>query len=204
LILGNSEVDDLLETVMFDIDSDLIEKIALGELITIVIFGFLYCTFIKHKYKNAESFRIFRYGEYTSQIIEDPKVVFQIAPKWFRFVVVQYGGSGQVVSESFYTFLGDVTTIKFEDGKFSGGDSNPYSNLVFIAAALIGVVLLSPNFILENPILSSLFSGFVGVLQKSSKYGATIFCSVFLSAPIKIIFDFATQWKMPTQQENSR
>lgn len=189
---------------MFNVDSDLIEKIALLQLAIIVVVGFVYCAFIKRKYKNAESFRIFRRGEYTSQIIENPKVVFQVAPKWFRFVVVQYGNSGQVLSESFYTFLGDVTTIKFENGECSGYESNPYSNLVFIAAALIGVILLSPNFILQSPILSSLFSGFAGVLQQSSKYGMTVFCSVFLSAPIKIIFDFATHWKMPTQQSSSR
>jgi hypothetical protein len=189
---------------MFDVNSDLIEKIALLELITIVVFGFVCCAFIKHKYKNTESCRIFRCGEYTSQITENPKVVFQVAPKWFRFVAVHYGSGGQVVSESFYTFLGDVTTIEFENGEFSSSDFNPYSNIVFVVAVLIGVALLAPNFILENPILSSLFSRFTSAFQQSSKYGTAIFYSVFLSAPIKIIFDFATQWKMPTQQESSR
>jgi hypothetical protein len=183
---------------MFNVDADLIEKIALGELITIVIFGFLCCAFIQHKYKNSESFRLFRCGEYTSQIMENPKVVFQVAPKWFRFVLVQYGSDGQVINESFYTFLGDVTTIKFENGECSGYESNPYSNMVFVAAALIGFVMTSPTFILETPILSALFSGFAGALQQLSKYGATIFFSVFLSAPIKIMFDFATHWKIPT------
>jgi hypothetical protein len=190
---------------MFDIGFDLIGKIALGELIMIVVFGLLYCIFIQHKYRNTESSRIFRYGEYTSRIAEDLKFEIQMPPRWFRFVVVQYDGNDQVISESFYTFLGDVATVEFKDGKFSNIDSILYSNIFLAAVALTGFVLLFlSGFILESPILSSLFSGSVGTLQKSSEYGLAIFCSVFLSAPTKIIFDFATQWNTPTQQESSK
>lgn len=188
---------------MSDINWDAAGWIAIGQLLVIVIFGFFYCTFIWLRYRNSPSLQFFRQGEYISGIFDDPTVVFQTPPKWFRFVIVQYEADNQVVSESFYTMLGDVTTIKFLEGRCLGAESNPYSNYVLIAAAAIGMGLVGFSNLLASPGLSPLVGDQSVVAQQLAKFGIVMFCSVFLSAPIKTIFDFANHLKFSRQQSNS-
>ncbi|HEY9625666.1 MAG TPA: hypothetical protein V6C84_00050 [Coleofasciculaceae cyanobacterium] len=81
--------------------------------------------------------------------------------------------------------------------------SNPYSNFVFVAAAVIGMSLVGLSNFLTSPGLAPLVGDQSMVAQQLAKFGAVIFCSVFLSAPIKMMFDFANHLKFSVRQSSS-
>ncbi|MGP1384212.1 MAG: hypothetical protein ACTS2F_11685 [Thainema sp.] len=176
---------------MPDISLDIVEWVAASQLLIIVIFGFFYSTFVWLRHRNSPYLRLFKQGDYISGIIDDPNVIFESPPKWFRFVIVQYETDGQVSSESFYTILGDVIEIKFSEGQYSGMEGYPYSNTVFVVVGITSVGLIFLSSFLTSPGLAPLVGDQSVIAQQLAQVGRVLFFSVFLSAPIKMIFDFA-------------
>ncbi len=174
--------------------------LAIAQLVIIVIFGFLFSTIAKSKYQNSSvSHRVFKQGDYTSFFIEDPQIMFQTIPKWYYFVVVKYQVDGQVTQESFYTILGDVTYINYSDGKWAGTKFNLYSNLLLVALPFIGFVLILSSNLITQSVTTSVITEQSDTTKQLINYGTILFGSVFLSAPIKMIFHFLNHFKKPVK-----
>lgn len=181
---------------MLNADLEALGWVAIAQLGIIIIFGFLSSTLAKSRYQNSSaSLQLFKQGEYTSCFVEDTQVMFQTIPKWYYFVVVKYQPDGQIANETFYTILGDVTAINYSDGKWTGTESNPYSNLLLVALPLIGFVLILLSNLLTSSVSASIITQQSDTSHHLSQYGTILFGSVFLSAPIKMIFDFINHLK---------
>lgn len=185
---------------MPDVNLDIVEWVAASQLLIIVIFGFSYNTFVCSRHRNSPFLRLFKQGEYISQIVDDPNVMFESPPKRFRFVIVQYETDGQVSSESFYTFFGDVIEIKFSEGRYSGMEGYPYSHSVFVLVAVTSVGLSFLSSFLTSPGLAPLVGDQSVIAQQLVQLGRVLFFSVFLAAPIKMIFDFANHANFSIKQ----
>lgn len=189
---------------MVDIDWEVAQWLALGQLICVVIFGYIFGLLTRFRSPESPSCRYFRLGEYSPSYEEDPEVVFKTIPSWFRFVRVEYDDDNQVIRETFISFFGDVTALNYLEENRLRIESNFYANnFLFIFPALgLGLLVLSKFF------TSSIVTVFVGDQSSLSllmaKYGITLFFSVFLSAPIKLLCDFANSLKwFKTQSESN-
>ncbi|BAT54403.1 hypothetical protein NOS3756_33720 [Nostoc sp. NIES-3756] len=184
---------------MINADFEISGWIAIAQLVIIVIFGYLFSIIAKFRYRNSSaSLHIFKPGNYTSCFVDDPRIMFQTVPKWYYFVAVRYQPDGQVANETFYSIVGDVTVINYSDGRWSGTKSNLYSNLLLVALPFIGFVLI----LLTQSVSASVIAEQSDTSHKLIKYGTILFGSVFLSAPINMIFYFLTHFKRPLQQTN--
>lgn len=160
--------------------------LAIAQLAIIIIFGLLFSTIAKFKYQNSSaSHRVFKQGDYTSCFIEDPQVIFQTIPKCYYFVVVNYQPNDQVIQESFYTILGDVTSINYSDGKWVATKSNLYSNMLLVALPLIGFILILSSNLVTQSVLDSVITRQSDITEQLTNYGTILFGSVFLSAQLK-------------------
>jgi hypothetical protein len=199
--LGIIDIENNTESKMLGINWNNVVWIATIQLLSIVMFGFFYCEFIKLKQPVSPSISFFKPGEYNSNIADDPDVAFQTPPKWFRFVIVQREDNGQVSRESFYTILGDETIITFSEGIFSGLGGNLYSNYIFIGTSLAGMGLIAFLSLLNSPVLLLTIGDQHYIFQGIARFGVELFFSTFISSPFKMIFDFANHLNLSVLKE---
>lgn len=180
---------------MVDIDWEVAQWLALGQLVFVVVFGYVFGLLIRFRSPESSACRYFRSGEYSSSYEEDPQVIFKTIPSWFRFVRVEYDGDNEVIKESFFSFFGDMIVLNYLEDNRLRLESNFYANNTFFIFPALGLGLL----ILSEFLTSSIVTVFAGdqssVSMLLAKYGITLFFSVFLSAPIKMLFDFANSVK---------
>lgn len=149
--------------------------IAFAQLVSIVIFGWAFGIAVRFKHRiSSESSRLFEYGNYVSQSVNDSIVDARFIPKNYQFVIVKYDTDNQVVSETFYSLLGDTTHVTYLNGRFSGLNANYLSNTILYSSILIGFGLIKPLHQLQ--------------LSFPSNLGIGIICSFVIAASIKQSF----------------
>jgi hypothetical protein len=158
----------------------LLVLIAFVELVSVVIWGYLFCTLVESKHRNPSMLiRLFRYGEYTPQ--HDLNISgFRPIPRRYRFVIVEYQADNQVTSETYYTFLGDVARINYSNGEQSGSRRHYYSNQVLTVLPALGVSIYE-----LSARLAVRAGEYNNILQQLATLGIVLICSTFLAGSIK-------------------
>lgn len=158
----------------------LLVLIAFAELVSVVIWGYLFCTLVEFKHRNPSMLlRLFRYGEYTPQYDLNIGGFYPI-PRKYRFVVVEYQSDDQVTSETYYTFLGDVARINYSNGEQAGLRRHYYSNQVLMILPALGVSVYE-----LSARLAARAGEYNNILQQPATLGIVLVCSVFLAGSIK-------------------
>jgi len=165
-------------TLNVELTGSIVIAIALIQLLLITTIGLAFRTLIKIFYtKSNSSYQIFSPKNYTPNA--------NGFPEKYSFVVVKYSSNGELISETFYTLLGDWTQIKYLDSGYPLVSTIFFSNILLILFSSIGIILL----IISNYQELSPYHQTIN-LSYFKTYGKLLFIPTLLSGAIKLIFDF--------------
>ncbi|MFW6295897.1 MAG: hypothetical protein ACOC04_01770 [Halothece sp.] len=169
-------------TQNFELTGSIVVFIALLQLLLITIIGLTFRILIKLFYtKLNSSYQIFPPENYTPNA--------NGFPEKYSFVVVKYSSNGRIISETFYTLLGDWTQIKYLDSGYPLVSTFFFSNILLILFPSIGIILLIISNYQE---LSTDHQTIFQTINLSDlkSCGKLLFIPTLISGAIKLVFDF--------------
>jgi hypothetical protein len=189
---------------MPDIDWDIVRQVAAIELVGIAIFGLISASLVWLRYRSSsESLQLFRHSEYTSLTTDTSQGMYRSPPNWYYFVVVRYQQNHRIASETFYSITGDVIQLRYSEDGSSGSRAYPFSNRVLVSLPLTGFGLLFIARWLSSPVLALVIKNQLEIYQVLTQLGFTLFVSVFIAGPIKMVLDPLLYFGLPRWRSHS-
>jgi hypothetical protein len=128
--------------VFKSLDFILIGKCMAVELFLGVFAGIIVKFAAKFNASRTNSVQAFRATDYSSRHFgrNFPRGAFDLFKLPPEFVVVQYD-SNEVISEKFFTFLGDSTKAEYQNGEYRGHGFSALSSPIYLTTVVIPIVL---------------------------------------------------------------
>lgn len=125
-----------------DLDFLLVGKYMVAELLIGAIAGIIFKQVAKLNANRSSNTQVFQATDYSSRYFgknfpTDDFDVFRLPPE---FIVVQYGND-EVISENFFTFLGNSTKAEYQNGQYRGNSSSALSSPTYLTTIVIPVLL---------------------------------------------------------------